>query len=179
MRSNLLRRFGSAILVRERRSRGLGSAKCERGRESFSGNGPPHGRRSLRKRIPTWRVRFARVFARFSNFAHAYFCSVTEGKILPACRARVLRLPGQERGRLGPIVASEPNDLAGKRRGFGSREWEIRGAGPFVASKPKDLAGKRRGFRSHSTPRNGNKNGIKPIGLDKYKSNTPLPTPFP
>jgi hypothetical protein len=70
-------------------------------------------------------------------------------KILPACRARVLRLAGQERGRLGA---------------------------PIVASKPNDLAGKRRGFRSHSTPRNGNKNGIKPIGLDKHKSNTPLPT---
>jgi hypothetical protein len=43
-------------------------------------------------------------------------------KILPACRVRVLRLPGQERGRLGaPIVASKPNDLAGKRPGFRSR----------------------------------------------------------
>jgi hypothetical protein len=42
-----------------------------------------------------------------------------------------------------------------------------------VASKPNDLAGKRRGFRSRNTPGNRNKNGIKPIGLDTHKSNTP------
>ena len=51
------------------------------------------------------------------------------------------------------------------------------GGGPSVASEPNDLAGKRRGFRSRSTPGNRNKNGIKPIGLDKDKLNTPLPTP--
>jgi hypothetical protein len=38
---------------------------------------------------------------------------------------------------------------------------------PSVASKPNDLAGERRGFRSRSTPGDGNKNGLKPIGLDK------------
>ena len=46
-----------------------------------------------------------------------------------------------------------------------------------MASKPNDLAGKRRGFRSRSTPGNRNKNGIKPIGLDTHRLNTPLPTP--
>jgi putative transposase len=106
------------------------------------------------KTTPDLACSICRVFARFSNFSHAYF-SVTEGKILPACRARVLRLPGQEpqlrwppqilpacrarvlrlpgqeRGRLGaPIMASEPNALAGKRRGFGSRKLKIRGARP-------------------------------------------------
>jgi hypothetical protein len=37
-----------------------------------------------------------RVFPRFSTFSQAHFRSVTGGKILPACRARALRLPGQE-----------------------------------------------------------------------------------
>ena len=73
----------------------------------------------------------------------------------------------------GPFVASKPNDLAGKRRGFGSPGMGDSGGGPSVASEPNDLAGKRRGFRSRSTPGNRNKNGIKPIGLDKYKLNTP------
>jgi hypothetical protein len=35
-----------------------------------------------------------RVFPRFSTFSQAHFRSVTGGKILPACRARVLRLGG-------------------------------------------------------------------------------------
>jgi hypothetical protein len=43
--------------------------------------------------------------------------------------------------------------------------------------EPNDLAGKRRGFRSRSTLGNRNKTGIKPIGLDKYRLNTPLPGP--
>jgi hypothetical protein len=50
----------------------------------------------------------------------------------------------------------------------------------FVASKPNDLAGERRGSRSRCTPGNRNRNGIKPIGLDKDQLNTPvLPPLFP
>jgi hypothetical protein len=46
-----------------------------------------------------------------------------------------------------------------------------------VASKPNDLAGKRRGFGSRHTAGNGNKNGSKPIGIDKYNLNMPGPDP--
>jgi hypothetical protein len=48
----------------------------------------------------------------------------------------------------------------------------------FVASKPNDLAGERRGSRSRCTPGNRNRNGIKPIGLDKDQLNTPVLPPF-
>jgi len=158
-----------------------------------------------------------RVFPRFSTFSHAYFRSVTEGKILPACRARVLRLAGQDcRARVLRLrVSGEGWRLRGRLR-VSEEEWRLRGAvkgirpgtaarlaaedpprlpgessqarwprdevgwepRPSVASKPNDLAGKRRGSRSRSTLGNRNKNGIKPMGFDKDKLNTPGQTPF-
>jgi hypothetical protein len=64
---------------------------------------------------------------------------VTRLEILPACRARVLTLAGQA-GRLAgvpPHLASEPNDLAGKRRGFGGTGLEKRGgAGRYFVQHP-------------------------------------------
>jgi hypothetical protein len=52
------------------------------------------------------------------------------------------------------------------------------GRQPIVASKPNDLAGKRRGFGGCSTARNRNENGIKPMGQEKHKLKTPLLTTF-
>ncbi len=43
----------------------------------------------------------------------------------------------------------------------------------IVAGKPNDLAGKLRGFGTHRSPRSRNENGIKDIGLDTRKLNTP------
>jgi hypothetical protein len=78
----------------------------------------------------------------------------------------------------------EPNvsrrQFGGEGTGIGLREADEfhRPSGEFGYENPSRRWQAAR-IRSRTTPGNRNKNGIKPIGLDKYKLNTPLPTPFP
>jgi hypothetical protein len=52
-----------------------------------------------------------RVFPRFPSFSYTYFRSFTQKKILPVCRVRVLRSPGQERGWVGSPARPWPANL--------------------------------------------------------------------
>ena len=50
---------------------------------------------------------------------------------------------------------------------------------PFVAREPNDHAGKRRGFRGHRSPPSGHINQIYLMGHDRHQLNAPVLTAFP